>query len=206
MKIKICGLTRPEDICAINAAKPEWAGFIIDVPTSKRNLSIGDAAVLANALDSDVAGVGVFVDSPVEKVIEAVQACDFKCVQLHGSESNGYIDGLRASLACADVECDIWQAVKVKGEEDVLRASKSHADLVLLDGGAGEGKRFAWGLTRKITRPFILAGGLRPETIEGAAEFSPYAVDVSSGVETEGKKDAGKIAQAVKAAHDIGNI
>lgn len=203
MRIKICGLTRPEDVYAVNSARPEWAGFIIDVPTSRRSLSIDDAAALASALDGDIAGVGVFVDAPVEKVVEAAQACGFKCVQLHGSEDDAYIDRLRASLAHTDIKCDIWQAVKVKGEEDVLRASSSHADLVLLDGGAGEGRRFAWDLTCGMTRPFMLAGGLCPETIGDAAGFGPYGVDLSSGVETEGRKDAGKIAQAVKAAHDI---
>ena len=117
--------------------------------------------------------------------------------QLHGGEDAAYIAALRRRAA----EMEIWQAFQIRSGYDLVAAAASRADLVLLDGGAGAGKTFDWALAEKFPRPFILAGGLTPETIpEAIARMHPYSVDVSSGVETDGFKDGAKIRAAVEAA------
>jgi phosphoribosylanthranilate isomerase len=108
-----------------------------------------------------------------------------------------YIAALRAR--CPGLE--IWRAYRIRAEADVAAAARSAADRVLLDGGAGEGKPFDWSLIAGFPRPFVLAGGLTPETIpEAIARLHPFAVDISSGVETDGVKDEAKIMAAAAAA------
>jgi phosphoribosylanthranilate isomerase len=117
-------------------------------------------------------------------------------IQLHGSEDNAYIAQLRKRLPKAQ----IWKAVKIRSAHDLDEAEKSAADRVLLDNGFGTGETFDWSLVRHFPREFLLAGGLTAENIPFAiATFRPYAVDISSGVETEGVKDKGKIFAVVSA-------
>ena len=196
-KIKICGLYRAQDIEYVNAARPDWCGFIIDFPKSHRNLSPDRVRALRAGLAPGIVPVGVFVDSPAETVAALLNDGTIAVAQLHGHEDNDYIARLRA-LAPG---CTVWKAFKVRGPADLAAANASPADMVLLDNGYGTGAAFDWSLTRGVTRPYILAGGLTPENIPDAiARLRPYGLDISSGVETDKMKDFAKIKAAVAAA------
>ncbi len=195
-RIKICGLFRPEDARAANAAMPDYAGFVF-CETSRRCVAPEQARKLRAALHADIRTVGVFVDAPPERIAQLYLDGIITIAQLHGGEDVAYIQALRE--ACPALE--IWQAFRVRTADDLEKAAASAADRVLLDGGAGGGQPFDWALVKGFPRPFILAGGLTPETIPDAvARLRPFAVDISSGVETDGVKDADKITAAVRAA------
>ena len=196
-RIKICGLYRPCDIEYVNAAKPDWCGFIINFPKSHRSLTPERVRALRRGLDGAVTPVGVFVDQPVETVAELLNDGTISVAQLHGHEDAAYIAALRA----AALGYPVWKAFKVRGPEDLTAANASPADLVLLDNGRGTGETFDWSLAGGVTRPCLLAGGLTPENIpEAVRRLHPFGLDISSGVETDGKKDCAKILAAVSAA------
>lgn len=194
-KIKICGLFRDVDAKYINDSKPDYAGFVIGVPKSKRNIDYNTAKRLRELINSSIPTAGVFINHPVENVARLVNDGIISIVQLHGSEDDVYIEKLRELVPTTE----IWKAFVVKFEKDVETANSSTADKVLLDSGTGCGKLFDWSVLRGINREFILAGGLNSENIPQAVEqIHPFAVDLSSGVETDGVKDAEKIDSAVK--------
>ena len=195
-KIKICGLRRPEDIVYVNEAKPDFAGFIIDVPKSRRNVPREKVWELTALLSPEILPVGVFVNAPMETILSLVTDGTLKAVQLHGQESQSYLEELKKQVAVP-----LIRAFSIRSPEDLTEAEKSPADFVLLDNGAGgTGEIFDWSLLSSFDRPFFLAGGLRLENIaEAVSRFHPYALDLSSGVETDGYKDKEKIIAAVAA-------
>lgn len=195
-KIKICGLRRPEDIAYVNEAKPDFAGFIIDVPKSRRNVPREKVRELTALLSPKILPVGVFVNAPMETILSLVTDGTLKAVQLHGQESQSYLEELKKQVAVP-----LIRAFSIRSPEDLTEAEKSPADFVLLDNGAGgTGETFDWSLLSSFDRPFFLAGGLRLENIaEAVSRFHPYALDLSSGVETDGYKDKEKIIAAVAA-------
>ena len=195
-KIKICGLRRPEDIAYVNEAKPDFAGFIIDVPKSRRNVPREKVRELTALLSPEILPVGVFVNAPMETILSLVTDGTLKAVQLHGQESQSYLEELKKQVAVP-----LIRAFSIRSPEDLTEAEKSPADFVLLDNGAGgTGETFDWSLLSSFDRPFFLAGGLRLENItEAVSRFHPYALDLSSGVETDGYKDKEKIIAAVAA-------
>ena len=195
-KIKICGLRRPEDIAYVNEAKPDFAGFIIDVPKSRRNVPREKVWELTALLSPEILPVGVFVNAPMETILSLVTDGTLKAVQLHGQESQRYLEELKKQVAVP-----LIRAFSIRSPEDLTEAEKSPADFVLLDNGAGgTGETFDWSLLSSFDRPFFLAGGLRLENItEAVSRFHPYALDLSSGVETDGYKDKEKIIAAVAA-------
>ena len=195
-KIKICGLKRPEDIAYVNAAKSDFAGFIIDVPKSRRNVSPEKVRELTALLSPEILPVGVFVNAPMETILSLANDGTLKTLQLHGQESQSYLEELKKQ-----VSIPVIRAFSIRSAEDLTEAEKSPADFVLLDNGAGgTGETFDWSLLSSFKRPFFLAGGLRPENItEAVSRFHPYALDLSSGVETDGYKDKEKIIAAVAA-------
>lgn len=195
-KIKICGLRRPEDIVYVNEAKPDFAGFIIDVPKSRRNVPREKVRELTALLSPKILPVGVFVNAPMETILSLVTDGTLKAVQLHGQESQSYLEELKKQVAVP-----LIRAFSIRSPEDLTEAEKSPADFVLLDNGAGgTGETFDWSLLSSFNRPFFLAGGLRLENIaEAVSRFHPYALDLSSGVETDGYKDKEKIIAAVAA-------
>lgn len=199
-KIKICGLSRDIDAEYVNEAKPDYVGFIIGVPFSKRNIDHDRAKHLRGLIDKNIPTVGVFIDYPIESVSKLVKNGIINIVQLHGSENEEYIASLRKLIPGTPV----WKAFVVKSGDDIPRAEKSSADKVLLDSGTGCGKTFDWSVVSGINREFILAGGLNSDNIPNAVrQVNPWAVDLSSGVETDGVKDREKIFKAVKAARII---
>lgn len=199
-KAKLCGLSRTCDLIAANRLQPDYIGFVF-ARKSKRYVSPCRAKELKGALCSNIQAVGVFVNEPVENVASLLRDGIIDVAQLHGKEDEAYIASLRALT-----DRPIFQAFRIDTAEDVVKANASSADFVLLDSGAGgTGTSFDWQLLQGITRPYFLAGGLNPENVEEAVRtLKPYGVDVSSGIETEGYKDANKMA-AFMAAVKRGN-
>ena len=194
-RIKLCGLTRPEDIEAANALMPEYIGFVF-AKKSRRYVDPDRAAALRALLAPGIRAVGVFVREAPEEVAELLDRGIIDVAQLHGGEDDGDIARLRALT-----DRPIIHAFRIDGPADVARALSSPADAILLDSGAGgTGTAFDWSLLREIRRPWFLAGGLGPENVRSAvARLGPWAVDVSSGIETGGAKDPAKMAAFVKA-------
>lgn len=195
-KIKICGLSRPCDIEYVNEAKPDFCGFIINVPKSKRNVSPDTVRQLVKTLSPEVKPVGVFVNVPIDEITALVQDGTLSYVQLHGHEDEAYLAALRKHI-----QVPIIQAFKVSCPEDAACAEASSADYILLDNGSGgTGKTFDWTHLSSVTRPYILAGGLGPDNLtQAVSQLSPWGVDLSSGVETNGYKDREKVFAAVRA-------
>ena len=196
-KVKMCGLSRMEDIEYANEVLPEFIGFVF-APKSRRYVSFEQAKKLRGELDYRIAAVGVFVDEDIENIVRLVKDEVIDMVQLHGSEDNAYIAKLREMA-----EVPIIQAFKIIDSYDVESAVLSDADFVLLDSGMGTGKTFDWSLIKSINRPYFLAGGISPENAAQAVErFSPYAVDASSSLETDGVKDLSKMTALARAVRE----
>ena len=191
-KIKICGLSRPVDIAAVNLYKPEYCGFIIDFPKSRRNVTPKKVGYLRSMLDSDIVPVGVFVDHPAEKIAELLNENVISAAQLHGNEDEDYIKHLKTLT-----DKSVWKAFQIKSRDDIEKAENSTADFVLLDAGQGSGNTFDWSLLDDMTRPYALAGGLNPENVTFAMKTGAQLLDVSGGVETDGYKDPKKIKEFI---------
>ena len=197
-KIKICGLKCPEDIAYVNEAKPDYCGFIIEFPKSSRNVTGDQVRILIAELDKNIIPVGVFVNAAPERVEELLLDGTIRIVQLHGQEDDDYIRRIQKNTGS-----QVIKAFSVKAAQDIELALKSPADYILLDqGGGGTGQTFDWALIPEIKRPFFLAGGLGADNLEQAVDtIRPYAVDLSSSVETGGVKDRSKILEAVSLVH-----
>ncbi len=192
-KIKICGLSRIEDIDAVNEVLPDYIGFVF-WPKSKRYISPEQAADLKNRLDSKIKAVGVFVDEDIDIVCSLVKCGTIDIVQLHGSEDEDYIAAVRSR-----VECEIIKAFNVNGLNSFETVEVSTADHIMLDSGKGSGVTFDWNKIKEVKRPFFLAGGLNLENVADVLRnIRPYALDISSGVETDGHKDRQKIIDFIK--------
>lgn len=228
IKIKICGLTRKEDIEYVNELQPDYIGFVF-APESRRYVTPEQAARLRSLLSRDITPVGVFVNETPEQVADLLNQGIIGIAQLHGREEETYISRLRQLT-----DKPLIQAFRIVSREDIEKAKHSTADFILLDSGAGgTGEVFDWSLLKQITRfkgenslqpekrnasghPWFLAGGLTPENVGQALELQRpmagvenegqnetleflgfYGVDVSSGVETDGRKDYYKIKKFV---------
>ena len=193
-KIKLCGLTRPEDITAANALEPDFVGVVF-APKSRRYVTAEQVKSLRSQLSPAIRAVGVFVDEKPERVAALLEAGIIDLAQLHGREDEGYLARLRALT-----KKPIIQAFQVKTPTDLERAESSSADCILLDSGAGTGSTFDWSLLKHLRRPYLLAGGLGPDNVARAIQvLHPWGVDVSSGIETGGVKDFHKMAAFVAA-------
>ena len=196
-KIKLCGLSSEEDIDVVNELKPEFIGFVL-WEKSKRNVSKDKAAELKKRLDPDIKAVGVFVDEEVDVVADLLNRDVIDIAQLHGKEDNSYIAKLREKT-----DKPVIKAFQIKSSEDASQIESSDADYVLIDSGQGTGKAFDWKILEGVKRDFFLAGGLYPENVSDAVKaVCPYAVDVSSGIETDGRKDRTKMELFVKNVRD----
>lgn len=196
MKIKLCGLTRPCDIEAVNELQPDYIGFVF-AKKSRRYVSPEKAEKLKAMLAPGIQAVGVFVNEEPEQIVSLLEAGTIDVAQLHGQEGEREIRRLRELT-----DHLLIQAFRIDTEQDVERANASTADYVLLDSGAGgTGTVFDWDLLQAIRRPYFLAGGLDTENLGTVkAKLNPYGIDVSSGIETDGYKDKEKMTAFVAAA------
>ena len=204
-QIKLCGLSRPQDIATANALRPDYIGFVF-AKASRRYVAPETAAKLRALLDPGIRAVGVFVNETPEQVAALLSEGVIDIAQLHGAEDEAYIRRLRQltdkpvikafRLGTADGAAE--QARKVLSE-----AMASTADMVLLDSGAGTGMVLNWEFLKGFPREYFLAGGLTPENVDEAVSMlRPAAVDVSSGIETDGVKDAAKMQRFVAAVRE----
>lgn len=192
--IKLCGLRRPLDIVAANGLKPEYIGFVF-ARKSKRYVEPEKAMELKQLLLPDIKAVGVFVNEELSVVADLLNKGVIDVAQLHGSESEEYVAELKKATGKP-----VIRAFKVATTGDVESAVKSAANYILLDAGSGDGVTFDWSIVKDVKRPFFLAGGLNPGNVgDAVAAVHPYAVDVSSGIETDGFKDIDKMTAFVKA-------
>ncbi len=187
-KVKICGLSTKGAVETAVSAGTDYIGFVF--APSKRQVTLGQTAELAKLIPANVKKVGVFVSPSREELLEAIDKVGLDLVQIHGQVA----DDLFADLPCSSI-----QAVQVDGNGHV---PNSQADYLLFDAPvAGSGQTFDWGLldTKDLSQPFFIAGGLNEDNVaEAIQHFTPYAVDVSSGVETDGQKDHEKIRRFIE--------
>jgi phosphoribosylanthranilate isomerase len=202
VRVKVCGLTRLEDVHAAWEAGVDAVGLNF-YPRSPRCVAPSTAAQLAHARPRWGAVIGVFVDEAPERIRALVQACALTAVQLHGDEP---------PEACAGYGVPVIKALRVRGPRDVARARRyvgmGDVGALLLDGAApGHGVGFDWSLVaslRDCGLPLWVAGGLAPHNVEAAVRATcPYGVDVASGVESApGLKDASAVRAFVRAARN----
>ena len=187
-KVKICGLSNIEAVKTAVSAGADYIGFVF--APSKRQVTLEQAAELAKFIPSYIQKVGVFISPSRAELLEAVDKVGLDFVQVHGQ----VVDKLFENLPCGSI-----QAVQVDERGHV---PNSQADYLLFDAPvAGSGQTFDWGQldTTELAQPFFIAGGLNEDNVEEAIQhFTPYAVDVSSGVETNGQKDHEKIRRFIE--------
>lgn len=201
-EIKICGLNRMEDVRYVNEARPDYCGFVIEVPKSRRNVTEKQLRKLRGELQDGIIPVGVFVNADPRLIVKLLEERVIDVAQLHGGEDENYIRNLREMT-----DRPLIQAFSVSEESDLDRAFSGSSDWVLLDQGkGGTGKQFDWEILERWlikhapSKPYFLAGGLSCDNIpEAVRRCRPRAVDLSSSVETGGKKDREKILAAVAA-------
>lgn len=190
-RVKVCGLSRPQDIDAANAARPDYIGLVF--APSRRQVTPEQARALKKRLHPGILCVGVFVDADPTDIAALAREGTIDMAQLHGDEGVAYIERLREQASCP-----IIKAVRVGAAADILEAQKLSCDFLLLDGGAGGGTGFDWSVIPRLRKPFFLAGGIGSHNAaEAVAAARPYALDASSSLETGGTKDAAKITQFV---------
>ena len=198
-KIKICGLKRLDDIEIVNKYKPDYIGFVF--ADSKRKVTSDLASKMKKNLDSSIKSVGVFVDEDIDVIIKLYDEGIIDIAQLHGLENEEYIKKLKQK---SNYKLEIINAIEMSDEKDLKEYDNSLADYLLLDSGKGSGKTFDWRLIRKdLKKEFFLAGGLNTDNISLAIkDVNPFAVDLSSSLETDGYKDEIKIKKLMEAIND----
>ena len=198
VRIKLCGMFRPEDIRYANEVKPDFVGFVL-AEGFRRRITKAQAAEFRRALDPEIPAVGVFVNNSCEEVISHLREGIIHMAQLHGDETEEDIQYIKAATGKSVVK-----AVKVKDRYDVDAWLDSVADYLLFDGGTGSGVTFDWSMLTDIDRDFFLAGGLNAGNLLVAVEkVHPFAVDLSSGVETDGVKDLEKMREVVRLVRSV---
>ena len=197
VKVKLCGLKRLCDIEWTNEVMPDYAGFVF--AGQKRRVTDELAASLRHHLRPEIQAVGVFQNEDIHHIADLVRKGTIQLVQLHGCEDEDYIRELRNIISVP-----VIQALSLDREDQLEAVRCSSADYVLLDHGTGgTGQVFDWSLLSRVHRPLFLAGGLRPENVKQALAYHPFAVDVSSGIETDGVKDYEKIKQFMAHVHSV---
>ena len=182
IKIKICGLRRLEDILIVNKYNPDYIGFVF-AKNKKRTISLNDALLFKQHLNNGIIAVGVFLNNDIDEVINIANSNAIDMIQLHGSEDDSYILEL-----------------KKRTNKPIIKAYRDsiYADYSLFDNiNPGSGEKFNWD-TIKTNKPFFLAGGINIDNIDEAKLLNPYAIDLSTSVETNGFKDEGKIKEIIR--------
>lgn len=201
-RIKICGLTSIPDIRAANRIWPDFAGFVF--APSRRQVGSFQAAMMRDYLDSRIPAVGVFVNAPIREILQLAESGVIQMIQLHGDEDQDYLHQLKLST-----DLPVIRAVRVRNTVDIQAAEGQNCEYLLLDtytsgSYGGSGQQFDWSLIPSLSKPFFLAGGISHENAARAAAAGAYCLDVSSSVETDGRKDPFKMEQmveAVRSAH-----
>ncbi|WP_306487297.1 phosphoribosylanthranilate isomerase [Agathobaculum sp.] len=191
MKLKFCGLTREADIRAANETRPDYIGFVF--AESRRRVTDEQVARLRALLSPGIQAVGVFVNDDPTHIALLANRGVIDLIQLHGSESAAYIQRLR-TMTAAPIIC----ALRVGKQTDIKQAESNLVDFLLLDtytkdAYGGSGRTFDWSLIGEVGKPYFLAGGLNESNIPHAMRTGAYALDLSSGIETDGVKDAEKM-------------
>jgi Phosphoribosylanthranilate isomerase len=204
VKIKICGITNKKDAIAAAELWPDMMGFVF-YDKSKRYVEPKIVRDIANEMPPLIAKVGVFVDMNKDRVLEIAEECSLDMLQFHGDETADYCAGFKESYK-------VIKAFRVKDRSSLIGINDFRTDLYLLDAYSsgekgGTGKSFDWKIAEnfEFLKPVMLSGGLTPDNVRDAIEtFSPYGVDVSSGVEAApGKKDLGLMKKFVENVRKI---
>ena len=195
-KIKICGLKRREDIEYVNKYQPDYIGFVF--AGKKRKLTYDQVVDLKKYLTSSIQVVGVFVNEDISFVEKLVKEHVIDLVQLHGQEDQKYIQALKEK-----VDVSIIKAIQIKNEDSFNE--HYDVDYYLYDHGTGgTGESFDWSMLKEVDKPVFLAGGINLLNIDDGLKKNVYALDVSSGVETDGFKDEKKIKKIVRRVRNEG--
>ncbi|PYL01305.1 MAG: phosphoribosylanthranilate isomerase [Verrucomicrobia bacterium] len=204
VRVKICGITRLDDALGAVEAGAEALGFMFYEP-SPRNVSVNVTADIIRRLPPFVAKVGVFVNATEKAVLETISLSGIDTLQFHGDETPEFCRKFSP--------LKVYKAFRIERLESLHALPAYETDAWLLDGFApdklgGTGSNFNWELAveaKKLGRPIILAGGLTPENVaEAVRKVRPYAVDVSSGVESApGKKDRARMQRFIAAAKAV---
>jgi phosphoribosylanthranilate isomerase len=196
-KIKICGIRRPQDIEYLNEFQVEYAGFVF--AKSKRKVNMEEALSLIQKLSADIKKVGVFVDEAPLKVIEIAEKLKLQVLQFHGHETQAYINKFKGF--------EIWKAIKIISSKSICEVKNYKCERFILDNSiSGYGEIFKWELVQQKVKGSLvmLAGGLTSENVaQGIIQLTPYGVDVSSGVETQGFKDYEKIKNFIRKVREL---
>lgn len=197
-RIKLCGMMAAPDVLTAAELKVDYVGFILS-EGFRRTITFETFCELESCIrKSSVKKVGVFVNEPVGNILKYYEK-RLDVIQLHGKEDDDYIRDLRKYT-----DKPIIKAFKIASAEDAAYAAQSTADHILLDSGTGTGKTFDHSLIGSIDRPYFLAGGLTPDNVADAINaLHPYAVDASSSLETDGKKDKNKMIRFVNAVRTV---
>ena len=204
-KIKICGLSRTEDIDMVNEFLPDYVGFVF--AKSKRQISVEKAKELKKKLNPEIKAVGVFVNEEAKIIAEIANQHIIDVIQIHGDEDAAYCEQLRSLT-----QAPIIKAVRVKNEDDLAGIEKFDCDYYLFDtlnneqyGGTGKAFDHSILYNKKIKKPFFVAGGINKDNVAAVIEtIKPFAVDTSGGVETDGIKDANRIKEFIKQGRIVG--
>ena len=206
VKLKICGMRRSEDIEMANRHKPDYIGFVF--AESPRKVSFEQAKELSELLSDEIVPVGVFVNEHMKLIVDLFRDGIIEMAQLHGDEDEKYIRNLKdKSIEETGKQIPVINAIEIKEgadyNDELLKWRDSASDYFILDSGKGSGKTFDWSLIDKESEFFknsiFLAGGLNSENLALAIEeFNPFAVDLSSSVETDGFKDEKKIKKIIE--------
>ncbi|MEW9082306.1 phosphoribosylanthranilate isomerase [Caldanaerobacter subterraneus] len=201
VKVKICGLRRLEDIYYANQLQPDFIGFVFS--ESKRRVDLKEALEFVKRLKEGIKKVGVFVNEPVEKVMEIAEKLKLDVLQFHGDETQEYIDNFK--------NFTVWKAIRIRSKLDLKKTGEFKVDAFLFDsfsekGYGGTGEVFDWNILKAYKReiPVVLSGGLKEENVEEAIKLvRPYAIDVSSGVEVGGYKDFNKMKSFIEKVRGV---
>ena len=202
MRIKICGLTRNQDVQVAVAEGADALGFVLYAP-SPRAVTVEQAALLIKDSPAFVTTVALFVNESAEEIVRALTVCSFDLLQFHGDETPQF---------CRQFNRPYMKAIRVRSAEDIHRAVQQYPDAkaLLLDAyvenlPGGTGQAFDWRLIPELSIPWVLAGGLNANNVADAVnQVQPFAVDVSGGVEaSKGIKDRQKIKDFISEVRNV---
>ena len=203
MKIKICGITKMNEVEFLNFLRPDYIGFVFD--ESARKVSIEEACLIYKKLDKRIKVVGVFRNNSEDFIKEVIKEVPLDVIQLHGEEGNDFIESIKI------VGKEVWKGINIRIKDDMLKAMNYRVDALVLDSSMpGSGELFDWNLLQdiNISNKIILAGGLNEDNVlEGISKVNPYGIDISSGVEKVDKdgirkKDRDKVELFIRKVRD----